>query len=102
MRFGRWYPLAEAALQTPGDEGVLQVRVAEGLIDYPTGKSAMVLYAHAPNLRAVAVALASQHAGRALWCRHLDLEGERDVDLAAFHGKLLAEFVRRFGRAPSL
>jgi hypothetical protein len=102
VRFGRWYPLAEALTQTPADEGVLQVRVVEGLIDYPTGKSAMVLYAHAPDVRAVAVALADRHAGPALWCRHLDLEGERDVDLAAFHAKLLSEFVRRFGRAPSL
>jgi hypothetical protein len=102
VRFGRWYPLAEAAVQTPAGEGVLQVRVAEGLVDYPTGKSAMVHYAHAPDIRAVAVALADQHTERALWCRHLDLEGERDVDLTAFHAKLLTEFVRRFGRAPSL
>jgi hypothetical protein len=102
VRFGRWYPLADAAAQTPAEEGVLQIRIAEGLVDYPTGKSAMVFYAHALDLRAVAVALADQHAKRALWCRHLDLEGERDVDLTAFHAKLLAEFVRRFGRAPSL
>ena len=87
---------------TPAEEGVLQVRVAEGLIDYPTGKSAMVFYAHAPDVRAVAVGLADRQPTRALWCRHLDLEGERDVDLAAFHARLLAEFVRRFGRAPSL
>ena len=89
-------------MQTPADEGVLQVRISEGLVDYPSGKSAMVFYAHAADLRAVAVALAEQHAERALWCRHLDLEGERGVDLAAFHAKLVAEFVRRFGRAPSL
>jgi len=81
---------------------MLQLRVAEGLLDYPSGRSAMVHYAHTFDAATVASALAVSHADRDLWCRHLDLEGDRNVDLAAFHAKLLAEFVRRFGRAPSL
>jgi hypothetical protein len=85
----------------PAGESVLQLRVAEGLIDYPSGKSAMVHYAHTVDAVAVAAALASTYRDRDLWCRHLELEGDRDVDLAAFHAKLLQEFVRRFGRAPS-
>jgi hypothetical protein len=101
VRFGRWYPLAEAATHAPAEAGVLQLRVAEGLVDYPSGKSAMVHYAHVPDVRAAALALAAQHATRTLWCRHLEPEGEQ-VDLAAFHAKLVSEFVRRFGRAPSL
>ncbi|HET9991158.1 MAG TPA: hypothetical protein VFQ65_21645 [Kofleriaceae bacterium] len=101
MRFCPWYPLAAAATHAPEGEGVLQLRVAEGLLDYPRGKTAMVHYEHARDVRAVALALAAAHGGRELWCRHLDLEGARDVDLAAFHANVLAEFVRRFGCAPS-
>lgn len=80
---------------------MLQLRVAEGLIDYPTGKSAMVHYEHAADVRDRALALAAAHRDHALWCRHLDPEGEA-VDLAAFHARVLGEFVRRFGRTPSL
>jgi hypothetical protein len=101
VRFCPWYPLAEAAGHAPAGEGVLQLRVAEGLLDYPTGKSAMVHYEHARDVRTAALALAAAHADRALWCRHLDLEGEREVDLVAFHARVLGEFVRRFGCAPS-
>ncbi|MEO6774256.1 MAG: hypothetical protein ABI467_14750 [Kofleriaceae bacterium] len=102
MRFCPWYPLASAAAHAPADEGVLQVRVAEGLLDYPRGKTAMVHYEHAHDVRARALALAAAHVGApVLWCRHLDLEGARGVDLAAFHTGVLAEFVRRFGCAPS-
>ncbi|CAN5457395.1 hypothetical protein BH11MYX1_BH11MYX1_40150 [soil metagenome] len=101
MRFCPWYPLSEAATRVPAGESVLQLRVAEGLIDYPRGKSAMVHYAHTLDAVTVAVALAWTYRDLDLWCRHLELEGDRDVDLSAFHGKLLHESVRRFGRAPS-
>ena len=101
MRFCSWYPLAEAAGRTPAGEGVLQLRLADGVLDYPTGKSAMVHYEHARDLNAAAVALGARFAGRGLVCRHLDSEGEA-VDLAAFHAKVLDEFVRRFGAPPAL
>ena len=101
MRFGPWYPLAEAGDLAPPEEGVLQIRLAAGLLDYPTGKSAMVAYRHAPDLRAEAGALAGAHAGRVadLLCRHL-IEIPAATDLAAFCAKLREDFVRRFGRAP--
>lgn len=75
---------------------MLQLRVANGLIEYPRGKSAMVRYADAPDLRAAARVLASAHAGADLLCRHL-IEIDPDTDLAAFCAKLRAEFERRFG-----
>jgi hypothetical protein len=100
VQFGRWYPLAEAGDHAPEGEGVLQLRLATGLVDYPRGKSAMVLYAHAPDLRAAARALAGAHAGRDLLCRHL-IEVDPAIDLAAFCAKLRNEFERRFG-APLL
>ncbi len=61
----------------------------------------MVHYEHALDAVAAATALAARYGDRGLWCRHLELEGER-ADLAAFHAKLLGDFVRRFGRAPAL
>jgi hypothetical protein len=100
VRFCPWYPLADAAAHAPAAEGVLQLRLADGLIDYPTGKSAMVHYAHTPDVRAAATRLAAAHP-EPLLCRHLDLEGDQGVDLAAFHAKVREEFVRRFGSPPT-
>lgn len=102
MRFCPWYRLAEASDLAPAAEGVLQLRLAAGLLGYPTGKSAMVAYRHAPDVRAVARSLAETlpraHSGDLL-CRHL-IEIPEATDLAAFCAKLREEFVRRFGRAP--
>lgn len=98
MRFGPWYRLADAGDLAPPEEGVLQLRLAHGLLDYPTGKSAMVAYRHAPDVRAAAQALARAHPGDLL-CRHL-IEIPEATDLGAFCAKLRQDFVRRFGRAP--
>jgi hypothetical protein len=99
VRFGPWYSLHEAGDHAPAAEGVLQIRLAAGLIDYPRGKSAMVHYEHTRDVRASALALATRYT-EAVVCRHL-IEVDPTVDLAAFHAKLEAEFVRRFGTAPS-
>jgi hypothetical protein len=99
VRFCPWYPLAAAAAHAPAGEGVLQLRLATGLVDYPTGKSAMVHYEHAADVRARAAELAAALAGRDLLCRHLEAEA---ADFAAFHAKVRAEFVRRFGAPPAL
>ena len=101
VQFGRWYPLAEAGDHAPEGEGVLQLRLASGLVEYPRGKSAMVLYVHAHDLRATARTLADAHAGRDLLCRHL-IEVDPTIDLAAFCAKLRNEFERRFGAPPLL
>jgi hypothetical protein len=101
MRFCPWYPLADAIGRVPEGGAVLQLRLVEGLVDYPRGKSAMVHYELVEDARAAAATLAARFAGRDLLCRHLDLEGE-SVDLAAFHAKVTSEFVRRFGAPPSM
>jgi hypothetical protein len=45
MNFGSWLPLAQLQKeQVPTGPGLYQLRVATGLIPYPTGKSAMVAY----------------------------------------------------------
>ena len=104
--FGRWYPLRDAAAHAPVAPGVLQVRVAHGhLLDYPRGKSAMVHYAAAEDVRAAAVALAAAHAAAddevhadAGWlCRHT--EGAV-ADPAALVADLVRAFTARFGCAP--
>jgi len=99
MRFCPWYPLADAGDLTPAGEGVLQLRLASGLLDYPRGKSAMVYYEHAADLRAAAVAWAAAHGAEGIVCRHL-IETDAATDLAAFCAKLSDEFVRRFGASP--
>jgi len=101
MRFGPWYPLAEAGDLAPAAEGVLQLRLASGLLDYPRGKSAMVHYEHAGDVRAAAVAWAEAHGAEGIVCRHL-IEGEAATGPAALCAKLMDEFVRRFGAAPRL
>jgi len=101
MRFGPWYPLAEAGDLAPAAEGVLQLRLASGLLDYPRGKSAMVHYAHAGDVRAAASAWARTHGAAGIVCRHL-IEIDAATDLMAFYARLSDDFVRRFGAPPRL
>jgi hypothetical protein len=99
MRFGPWYPLADARDLTPAEEGMLQLRLASGLLDYPRGKSAMVHYEHATDLRAAALAWAATHGSDGIVCRHV-IEADAATDLAAFCAKVSDDFVRRFGASP--
>lgn len=99
MRFGPWYPLRDAGANAPAAEGVLQIRLATGLVDYPRGKSAMLWYGHSTDTRAAALAQAAAHAGKDLVCRHL-IEIVDATDLAAFCAKLMDDFVHRFGTRP--
>lgn len=98
MRFGPWYPLADARDLAPAAEGVLQLRLASGLIDYPRGKSAMVHYAHAADVRAAALAWAAEHRADGIVCRHL-IEADGGAPAALF-AQVMAEFVGRFGAPP--
>ncbi len=51
MRFCDWHKLSEDKLDAPEEAGIFQVRVAEGLLSYPKGKSAMFYYGYASNLK---------------------------------------------------
>ena len=99
VRFGPWYPLADAGSHAPAGDGVLQVRRAVGLVDYPRGKSAMLQYAYTHEVQATALAIAAAHREENLWGRHL-IEVEPATDLGAFCESLRADFVRRFGAPP--
>jgi hypothetical protein len=101
MRFGPWYPLADAAHHAPAGPGVFQIRLAEGLRDYPTGKSAMVHYAAATDLRAATTAFAAAHADRPWLCRHtIEMTAADEARAAAHHEQLVRDFTARFGSAP--
>jgi len=101
MPFCPWYPLSDAGAHAPAAEGVLQVRIADGLLDYPRGKSAMVHYEHAADVRAAATALARRVGDSGgLLCRHLELEAGERSDAATIYEKVRDEFVRRFGAPP--
>ncbi|HET9622300.1 MAG TPA: hypothetical protein VFP84_13095 [Kofleriaceae bacterium] len=108
MRFCPWYPLSEARDRAPAGEGVVQLRLASGLLDYPRGKSAMVFYAHAAHVADTIDAWAAAHgaaeggsARETFVCRHL-IEADPATDLAQFCAKLSDEFLRRFGAPPGL
>jgi hypothetical protein len=101
VRFVPWYRLAEAAEHAPARPGVFQVRVESGLIDYPRGKSAMVHYGAADDVRAATLAFAAAHPGAALLCRHAE-QTTAAADPDAVLATLLARFRGRFGASPGL
>jgi hypothetical protein len=103
MRFCPWYPLASGAVEAPASPGVFQVRVAEGLLDYPRGKSAMIHYEVAPDVRDAVIAFAARFPGQGWLCRHTIEMSAKDVeDVEALHAKLIGDFRSRFGSDPRL
>lgn len=104
MNFCPWYALADAGEHAPATPGVFQVRLGHGLLDYPRGKSAMVHYARAEDVRAAAQAFAAAHPGVDWLCRHaVELTArERVLGLDGAFEALLGSFVQRFGTPPRL
>jgi hypothetical protein len=106
MRFCPWYPLGDSDRHAPASAGVFQVRVPDGLLDYPTGKSAMVHYEAAADLRAAIAAFRTGTAAStptAWLCRHtIEMTADDLATAPAFHDRLLREFTSRFGTAPRL
>jgi hypothetical protein len=95
MTFGRWQKLAAATV--PRRRGVLQARVAEGLHDYPTGKSAMVYYDADEDLSAALARLgAIIPPGADVLIRFAECDNPAH-ELA----RKLDEFTRRFGAPPA-
>jgi hypothetical protein len=102
VRFGPWHPIESAASEAPDGPGVLQTR-ADDLLDYPRGKSAMVLYAHSASegsLRGYLSGTGTTDLGKAAraggrWIRFAETsEPEADFE------RLLDHFVERFGAPP--
>jgi hypothetical protein len=99
MRFGAWFPLPEAADHLPAAPGVLQVRLREGLVRYPRGKSAMIHYAGAADVRQLAADLSAAHPVAPWLCR---ASLGPCPDPAAAAARLRAEFAERFGSCPEV
>lgn len=100
MEFGRWYALAEAGSLAPAGPGVFQLRVRTGLVDYPRGRSAMVHYGAADDVRAAVRALADERGAVDWLCRHLQEPVSAD-EAHALAERLTAAFAARFGRPPT-
>ena len=49
MEFTDWVTFQDMD-NVPEAQGVFQIRILEGLLDYPTGKSTMFYYGYAENL----------------------------------------------------
>lgn len=62
MHFSKWFPLTADGIADKAPEGpaAVQLRAADGVVDYPTGKSAMVFYFYAST--SVAEALRTHFA----------------------------------------
>src|SRR5689334_12756569 len=104
MRFCPWYALADADRHAPATGGVFQIRIPDGLLEYPSGKSAMIHYEAAADLRAAVAAFRASHPGGGGWlCRHTIEMSESELAASAdFHARLLREFTTRFGSGPRL
>jgi hypothetical protein len=50
MRFSDWCTLDQAQTTVPAAAGLFQVKVRDGLLNYPNGKSAMFYYGYAKKL----------------------------------------------------
>lgn len=89
----------------PALQGMVQVKIARGLVEYPRGKSAMVRYAACSDLRAW---LCAQRAGLFERAAAVGLEGPLSfrvcitLDPEALDATLGGQFIARFGRRPRL
>ncbi|MCU1283396.1 MAG: hypothetical protein JWM53_6942 [bacterium] len=94
MTFGRWQKLAAATV--PRRRGVLQARIADGLVDYPRGKSAMVYYDADEDLSLALARLgAAIPPGADVLVRFAEC-----TDPAHELARTLSDFERRFGSRP--
>ncbi len=94
MTFGRWQKLAAATL--PRRRGVLQARIADGLVASPRGKSAMVYYDADEDLSQALARLGARiPPGSDILVRFAEC-----ADPKAELARLVDDFTRRFGAPP--
>ena len=98
-RFSLWFPIDEQADSPPGAV-VIQIKVADRLLTYPAGRSAMVWYGSGLSseiLAVVAPRLRAALPGERLLWRYLE-DDAADVECA----RHLRRFKDRFGAQPRL
>lgn len=106
QQFSTWFDLTESSVEANAPDGpaALQVRRASGLVEYPTGKSAMVWYGFArTNARSVLrkVFAEEPHNTGEEQPRHEFRFIEGDEARGTLE-KVWAKFQRRFGSPPIL
>jgi hypothetical protein len=102
VHFGAWHPISDASTAAPEAAGVLQTR-AEGVMDYRSGRSAMVLYACSradETLRGFVAGRGARDLARAVnagarWIRFAEANDPK-IEME----RLLRGFVERFGSLP--
>ncbi|MFB6372552.1 MAG: hypothetical protein ABEN55_05465 [Bradymonadaceae bacterium] len=106
QQFSSWYPLTDEGVDEHAPDGpaALQIKRADGLVDYPGGKSAMVCYFYAGDRAADALrerfgdeidSPGTRGHGELLF-RYL--EGQEDAKETL--GDVLFKFVKNFGEPP--
>jgi len=103
-QFSSWYPLAENGIERHAPEGAaaVQIKRADGLVDYSSGKSAMVCYFYADDV---------DRALRDRFDDEIDDPGTRGEGQLVFRyleddeaketlADLLYKFVKNFGEPP--
>ena len=95
--FCHWYPLSEAPRHLSGRRGMFQIRIKKGLLDYPSGKSAMVYYGAGDDMGQSLITLKIDSVEDYV-CRHSESD---DVDPHSQLQEYVQRFRTRFGRAPS-
>jgi hypothetical protein len=100
MRFSDWFPLTHST-SMPGDSGLFQVKMSQGLLSYPKGKSAMFYYGYGVNLQAGVTKFIAdvlpllEHAPDELLIRHMPT-----ADFEKKFRLYLEQFSRAFGSMP--
>ncbi len=94
--FVHWYSLRDAGKHAPRGPGVFQIRIPHGLIDYPSGKSAMVHYSLAQDLHDEIARIAALHDELDFLCRH-----QSSPEPAVLLEFVQSQFLRRFGTVPT-
>jgi hypothetical protein len=99
--FGPWQSLDEAGASAPDSPGVLQAR-GDGLLLFPRGKSAMILYAASAEDESLAAFVARSRPllaqAAALGGRHIRFAVTAQPGAAL--QRLLDRFAERFGAPP--
>lgn len=112
VQFGAWIPLTallpleadSAAPAIPAGGGVFQLRIEQGLLAYPRGRSAMVAYGAGNDLQAALTALLRGPIGERalrlgpLLCRFAIADPHRPP--AEHLARLHERFVAQFGSLP--
>jgi hypothetical protein len=101
MRFSEWKPLEAIGATAPSESGLFQIKIRDGLLDYPNGKSAMFYYGYANKLSSGLLKFLHEILPRLeVNPEALVIRWTPALDTEARFQKLLNSFVNNFGALP--